>query len=96
MKTMARKLTRSRKYSPEVITEEFVRAAFKCLDWDKTEEVSTLFYISKGLVQGRRAADELWLDWAEKLVGGWVGGASSVCVHNFIGLHTLTITPPPV
>ena len=62
---MARKLTRSRKYSPEVITEEFVRAAFKCLDWDKTEEVSTLFYISKGLVQGRRAADELWLDWAD-------------------------------
>ena len=33
------------------------------MDWDETEEVSTLFYIAKDMVQGRRAADELMLDW---------------------------------
>ena len=63
MKTMARKCTRSRLHSPEVLREEYVHAAFVCVDWDETEEVLTLFYIAKDLVQGRRAADELMLDW---------------------------------
>ena len=40
-----------------------MHAAFVCVDWDETEEVLTLFYIAKDLVQGRRAADELMLDW---------------------------------
>ena len=40
-----------------------MRAAFECVDWDDTEEVTTLFYMTKDLVEGRRAADELMLDW---------------------------------
>ncbi len=42
---------------------KFVRAAFDTVYWDNTEEVTTLFYLTKNLVQGRRAADELLLDW---------------------------------
>ena len=60
---MARRCTRGRYYSPEVLQARFVRAAFDCVDWDDTEEVTTLFYMAKDLVQGRRAADELMLDW---------------------------------
>ena len=65
MKTMARRCSRARyyMYSPEVLQEQYVRAAFDCVDWDDTEEVTTLFYMTKDLVQGRRAADELMLDW---------------------------------
>ena len=63
MKTMARKCTRARYYSPEMMREEYVRSAYECVDWGETEEVSTLFYIAKDMVQGRRAADELMLDW---------------------------------
>ena len=65
MKTMAKKCTRSRAYSPEVLREEYVRAAFECVDWDDTEEVTTLYYMAKDLVQGRRAADELMLQWSD-------------------------------
>ena len=42
---------------------KFVSAAFDTVYWDNTEEVTTLFYLTKNLVQGRRAADELLLDW---------------------------------
>jgi len=63
MKTLARKCSRARLYSPEVLAAEYVRAAFECVDWDDTEEVTTLFYMAKDLVMGRRAADELMLDW---------------------------------
>lgn len=54
MKTLARKCSRARFYSPEVLQKEYVRAAFECVDWDDTEEVMTLFYMAKDLVQGRR------------------------------------------
>ena len=54
MKTLARKCSRARFYSPEVLQKEYVRAAFECVDWDDTEEVTTLFYMAKDLVQGRR------------------------------------------
>ena len=63
MKTMARKCTRARYYSPELMREEYVRAVCECVDWDDAEEVTTLFYITKDLVQGRRAADEQMLEW---------------------------------
>ena len=64
MKTMARKCTRARYYSPEYMREEYVRTAFEYVDWDETEEVTTL-YIAKDLVHWRRAADELWLEWGD-------------------------------
>ena len=63
MKTLAIRCSRARYYSPEVMQVKFVRAAFDTVDWDNTEEVTTLFYLTKNLVQGRRAADELLLDW---------------------------------
>ena len=53
---MARKCTRARYYSPEMMREEYVRSAFECLNWDETEEVSTLFYIAKDMVQGAGGA----------------------------------------
>ena len=62
---MARKCRRARYYSPEVLREEFVRSAFETVNWDDTDEVTTLFYLTKDLVQGRRAADELWLEWRD-------------------------------
>ena len=37
-----------------LLQKEYVRAAFECVDWDDTEEVTTLFYMAKDLVQGRR------------------------------------------
>ena len=84
MKTMARKCSRARYYSPEMLQKKYVYAMFECVDWDNTEEVTTLFYIAKDMVQGRRAADELMLDWddIEKVdatgstTGGMVRAAS--------------------
>ena len=62
-----------------------MRAAFDCVDWDDTEEVTKLFYLTKDLVMGRRAADELMLDWDDI---DWVaptasstGGAVRGCVR---------------
>ena len=66
MKTLAKRCSRQRKFSPEVMQAKFVRAAFDTVNWDNTEEVTTLFYLAKNLVWGRRASDELMLDW-EKL-----------------------------
>ena len=63
MKTLAKRCSRARYYSPEVMQAKFVRAVFDTVCWDNTEEVTTLFYLTKNLVQGRRAADELLLDW---------------------------------
>ena len=65
-----------------------MRAAFACCDWDDTEEVTTLFYMTKDLVQGRRAADELMLDWDDvqwveataETSGGAVRGARAMAV----------------
>jgi len=65
MSVMVRKCGRKRYHSPELMCDKYVRAAFECVDWDDAEEVSTLFYIAKNLVQGRRAEDELWLDWSD-------------------------------
>ena len=65
MATMARKCSRTRYYSPEELREEYVRAVFESCDFDDTEEVTTLYYIAKGLVKGRRAADELFLEWGD-------------------------------
>ena len=87
MKTMARKCTRARLYSPEQMREEYVRAAFECVEWDDTEEVLMLFYISKDMVQGRRAADELMLDWDDvkqlDSTAMTVGGMVSAHVSNY-------------
>ena len=58
MATMARKCSRARYYTPEELREEYVRAVFESCDFGNTEEVTTLYYIAKGLVKGRRAADE--------------------------------------
>ena len=63
MKTLAKRCSRQRKFSPEVMQAKFVRAAFDTVNWDNTEEVTTLFYLAKNLVWGRRASDELMLDW---------------------------------
>ena len=65
MATMARKCSRARYYSPEELREEYVRAVFESCDFGNTEEVTTLYYIAKGLVKGRRAADELFLEWGD-------------------------------
>ena len=62
---MARKCSRARYYSPEELREEYVRAVFESCDFGNTEEVTTLYYIAKGLVKGRRAADELFLEWGD-------------------------------
>ena len=59
MATMARKCT------PEELREEYVRAVFESCNFDDTEEVTTLYYIAKGMVKGRRAADELFLEWGD-------------------------------
>ena len=83
---MARKCSRTRYYSPEYLREEYVRSVFKYVDWDNTEEVTTLYYLAKDMVQGRRAADELWLEWrdVERLapsastLGGQVGEQPSI------------------
>ena len=87
MKTMARKCTRARLYSPEQMHEKYVRAAFECVEWDDTEEVLMLFYISKDMVQGRRAADELMLDWDDvkqlDSTAMTVGGMVSAHVSNY-------------
>ena len=64
-----------------------MRAAFECVEWDDTEEVLMLFYIAKGKVQGRRAADELMLDWDDvkqlDTTAMTVGGMVSVHVPNY-------------
>ena len=65
MATMARKCSRARYYSPEELREEYVRAVFESCDFGNTEEVTTLYYIAKGMVKGRRAADELFLEWGD-------------------------------
>ena len=52
MKTLAIRCSRARYYSPEVMQVKFVRAAFDTVYWDNTEEVTTLFYLTKNLVQG--------------------------------------------
>ena len=65
MATMARKCSRARYYTPEELREEYVRAVFESCDFGNTEEVTTLYYIAKGLVKGRRAADELFLEWGD-------------------------------
>ena len=65
MNTMACKCTRARYYSPEELREEYVRAVFESCDFGGTEEVTTLYYIAKGMVKGRRAADELFLEWGD-------------------------------
>ena len=85
MKTMARKCTRARLYSPEQMREEYVRAAFECVEWDDTEEVLMLFYISKDMVQGRRAADELMLDWddVKQLDSTAMTVGGMVSAHNY-------------
>jgi len=55
----------ARYYSPEELREEYVRAVFESCDFGGTEEVTTLYYIAKGMVKGRRAADELFLEWGD-------------------------------
>ena len=45
MTAMVRKCSRARLYSPEMLHEEYVRAAFECVDWDDTEEVTTLLHL---------------------------------------------------
>ena len=65
MATMAHKCSRARYYSPEELREEYVRAVFESCDFGNTEEVTTLYYMAKGLVKGRRAADELFLEWGD-------------------------------
>ena len=48
--------------------------------------MTTLFYLTKNLVQGRRAADELMLDWddvevveaSESTQGGMVSGGTQI------------------
>ena len=42
-----------------------MRAVFESCDFGNTEEVTTLYYIAKGMVKGRRAADELFLEWGD-------------------------------
>ena len=64
MATMARKCSRARYYSPEELREEYVRAVFESCDFGDTEEVTTLYYIAKGMVKGRRAAAKKRLAWA--------------------------------
>ena len=49
----------------EELREEYVRAVFESCDFGNTEEVTTLYYIAKGMVKGRRAADELFLEWGD-------------------------------
>ena len=71
MATMARKCSRARYYSPEELREEYVRAVFESCDFGNTEEVTTLYYIAKGLVKGRRAADcfssgVMWTEWMRR------------------------------
>ena len=61
----AQVFARARYYSPEELREEYVRAVFESCNFDDTEEVTTLYYIAKGLVKGRRAADELFLEWGD-------------------------------
>ena len=67
--------------------EEYVRAAFESVEWDDTEEVAMLFYIAKDMVQGRRAADELMLDWDDvkqlDSTAMAVGGMVSTHVSNY-------------
>ena len=55
----------ARKCTPEELREEYVRAVFESCNFDDTEEVTTLYYIAKGMVKGRRAADELFLEWGD-------------------------------
>ena len=59
---MAKKLTRHRKHSPNVLLSAYVEAAYEVMDPDNTEEVLTTLYMAKNIVMGTRAADEFLLD----------------------------------
>ena len=56
MKTMARKCSRARYHSPEVLHKEYARAAFECVDWDDTEDADTYSCTWHGAVHGHSAA----------------------------------------
>jgi hypothetical protein len=62
---MAKKLTRHRKHSPEVLLSAYVESAYEVMDPDNTEEVLTTLYMAKNIVMGTRAADEFLLDWSD-------------------------------
>lgn len=62
---MAKKLTRHRKHSPDVLLAAYVEAAYEVMDPDNTEEVLTTLYMAKNIVMGTRAADEFLLDWSD-------------------------------
>ena len=77
---MAKKLSRHRKHSPEVLVSAYVESAYEVMDPDNTEEVLTTLYMAKNIVMGTRAADEFLLDSLERCVlRGGVGDAAWRC-----------------
>ena len=65
MKVLSFLMGRRRKVVPKAMRKKVLMLVLQMLDLESPTEVAIATYMTKNLVHGRRAADELLLDWAD-------------------------------